>query len=66
VHQVRAITDCVFFEASTPHFDDRERLEARYGLPETGGLPTTNAGVDPADYKHVGYSLRDDGTLGTL
>lgn len=23
VHQVEAVTKCVFFEASTPHFDDR-------------------------------------------
>ena len=41
VHQVRAVTDCVFFEASTPHFNDRERMEAQYGLPDTGGLPST-------------------------
>lgn len=40
-HQVEAITDCVFFEASTAHYDDRVRLEAEYGLPESGGLPTT-------------------------
>lgn len=40
-HQVEAVTDCVFFEASTPHYDDRIRMEAYYGLPETGGLPTT-------------------------
>lgn len=41
VHQVEAVTDCVFFEASTPHYDDRVRCEAAYGLPEDGGLPTT-------------------------
>lgn len=41
VHQVEALTDCVFFEASTPHYDDRVRCEAQYGLPEDGGLPTT-------------------------
>ena len=41
VHQVHAVTDCVFFEASTPHYDDRVRMEAHYGLPEEGGLPTT-------------------------
>ncbi len=41
VHQVEAVTDCVFFEASTPHFNDRIRCEADYGLPEVGGLPTT-------------------------
>lgn len=41
VHQVRAVTDCVFFETSTPHYDDRIRCEKDYGLPEGGGLPTT-------------------------
>ena len=25
-HQVAAVSDCVFFEASTPHFDDRVGL----------------------------------------
>lgn len=41
VHQVEAVTHCVFVEASTPHYDDRVRMEAHYGLPEEGGLPTT-------------------------
>lgn len=41
VHKVEAIEDCVFFEASTPHFDDRVRVEARYGRTDTDGLPTT-------------------------
>lgn len=41
VHQVEALEDCVFFEASTPHYNDRVRMEAEYGLPEDGGLPTT-------------------------
>lgn len=40
-HRVKAITDCVFFEASVPVFDDRVRVEEEYGEPETGGLPTT-------------------------
>lgn len=40
-HQVEAIEDCIFFEASTPHYDDRVRCEKDYGLPEGGGLPTT-------------------------
>lgn len=40
-HQVEAITDCIFVEASTPHYDDRVRCEQDYGLPEGGGLPTT-------------------------
>jgi quercetin dioxygenase-like cupin family protein len=41
VHKVEAITDCLFFEASTPHFNDRIRLEEEYGLESGGGLPTT-------------------------
>lgn len=41
VHQVEAVTACVFAEASTPHHDDRVRCEADYGLVEDGGLPTT-------------------------
>ncbi len=41
VHQVEAIEDCVFFEASTPHYDDRVRMEAYYGRPRGDGLPTT-------------------------
>ena len=40
-HRVTAITDCTFFECSTPVFNDRVRLEAEYGEPDTGGLPTT-------------------------
>jgi len=40
-HRVTAITDCTFIEGSTPVFDDRVRVEAEYGEPETGGLPTT-------------------------
>lgn len=27
VHRVEAISDCVFFEASTPHFEDRVKVE---------------------------------------
>jgi len=41
VHQVEALEDCIFFEVSTPHHDDRVRCETQYGLPEDGGLPTT-------------------------
>lgn len=42
VHRVTAITDCIIFEASTPHFNDRVRVEEQYGetIPE-GGLPST-------------------------
>ena len=41
VHKIEAITDCVIFETSTRHFDDRIRLEAAYGRTDVEGLPTT-------------------------
>lgn len=41
VHRTRAITDCVFFECSTPHFDDRIRMEEEFGEQVLSGLPTT-------------------------
>ena len=40
VHQEEAVTDCVILEASTPHFNDRVRVEAEYGLVDEGGLPS--------------------------
>lgn len=42
VHQEEALTDCVIIEASTPHFNDRVRVEDRYGQTITGGLPSTD------------------------
>lgn len=41
VHQEEALSDCVIIEASSPHFNDRVRVEDRYGLTADGGLPTT-------------------------
>ena len=41
VHQTEAITDCIIVEASTPHFNDRVRVEKKYGLTLKSGLPTT-------------------------
>ena len=41
VHQEEAITNCVIIEASTPHFNDRVRVEKDYGLEQEGGLPST-------------------------
>ena len=43
VHQTEAISDTVYIEASTPHFNDRVHVENIYGLSkESGGLPTTS------------------------
>ena len=41
IHQTEAITDCIIIEASTPHFNDRVRVEKKYGLTVDSGLPTT-------------------------
>ena len=41
VHQEIALTDVVRIEVSTPHFNDRVRVEAEFGLDDDGGLPTT-------------------------
>tara|TARA_B100001248_G_C27386276_1_gene459829 strand:- start:1570 stop:1992 length:423 start_codon:yes stop_codon:yes gene_type:complete len=43
IHQEEAVTDCLLIEVSTPHFNDRVRVEKKYGLPEFDGLPTTKA-----------------------
>ena len=36
VHQGKTITDCEIIEVSTPHFNDRVRVEKKYGLTENG------------------------------
>jgi len=42
VHQEEAVEDCVIFELSTPHFNDRVRMEETYGMEiSEGGLPST-------------------------
>lgn len=41
VHQELAISDCVILEASTPHFNDRVRMEEKYGFGAPEGLQTT-------------------------
>ncbi len=41
VHQEEAITDVVRIEVSTPHFNDRVRVESAFGINVEWGLPTT-------------------------
>ena len=41
VHQELAITNCEIIEASTPHFNDRVRVEKKYNLKDASGLRTT-------------------------
>lgn len=44
VHQEEALTDCEIIEASTPHFNDRVRVEEAYGFGKPEGLPSTQLG----------------------
>ncbi len=41
IHQEEALTDCLIIEVSTPHGNDRVRVEKLFGQNEKGGLPTT-------------------------
>jgi len=42
IHQEEALMDCEIIEASTPHFNDRVRVEEQYGLGAPKGLQSTN------------------------
>lgn len=41
VHQEIALSNCTIIEASTPHFNDRVRVETKYGMKEKKGLKST-------------------------
>ena len=41
VHQEEALTDLEIIEASTPHFNDRVRVEKLFGMKENKGLKST-------------------------
>ena len=41
IHQEQAITDCEIIEASTPHFNDRVRVENKFKIKDISGLPST-------------------------
>jgi mannose-6-phosphate isomerase-like protein (cupin superfamily) len=43
VHQEHALSDCLIVEASTPHFNDRVRVEKYYGIKKFSGLPSTRS-----------------------
>jgi mannose-6-phosphate isomerase-like protein (cupin superfamily) len=49
VHQEEAMSDCMIIEASTPHFNDRVRVEAEYNFGNPEGLPTTL--IDEIDFR---------------
>jgi len=42
VHQEEALTDCEIIEASSPHFNDRVRVEESYGQPASEGLKSSS------------------------
>lgn len=41
VHQEEALSDVVLLEVSTPHFNDRVRVEEEFGFSPGEGLPST-------------------------
>ena len=41
IHQEIALKKCVIIEASSPHLNDRVRVESLFGLKDLSGLPTT-------------------------
>ena len=41
IHQEKALTNCRIIEVSTPHFNDRVRVEKKFNLKEPKGLKTT-------------------------
>jgi mannose-6-phosphate isomerase len=41
IHQEIAITDVIRIEVSTPHFNDRVRVEGLFGVENVSGLQTT-------------------------
>tara|TARA_B100000029_G_C17530148_1_gene942989 strand:+ start:1103 stop:1534 length:432 start_codon:yes stop_codon:yes gene_type:complete len=42
IHQEHALSNCEIIEASTPHFNDRVRVERLFNLAEEKGLKTTS------------------------
>jgi len=46
VHQEEAITDCVLIEASTPHANDRVRMETVYGIDAGNDNPLPSTSPD--------------------
>jgi len=41
LHQEEALEDCVIIEGSTPHFNDRVRMEEAFGISDASGMPST-------------------------
>ncbi|MDB9760446.1 cupin domain-containing protein [Pelagibacteraceae bacterium] len=43
IHQELALSDCQILEVSTPHFNDRVRVEKKFNMEVNGGLKTTKS-----------------------
>ena len=41
VHQEKALSNCKIIEVSTPHFNDRVRVEKKFNIRKSKGLKTT-------------------------
>ena len=41
IHKETALKNCTIIEASTPHFNDRVRVEEKFGIKNNSGLKTT-------------------------
>ena len=41
IHQEKALTNCKIIEVSTPHFNDRVRVEKKFNIKKSKGLKTT-------------------------
>jgi len=41
IHQEEALSNCQIIEASSPHLNDRVRVEKKFGIKDAEGLPTT-------------------------
>lgn len=50
VHQEEALEDTIIFETSTPHFNDRVRMEKEYGL-EVDPDPAPSTTIDEVIFK---------------
>lgn len=59
VHQEETISACVVLEVSDPIFNDRKRVEDRYGLPEGGGLPSMTPSEAVEKLRTYARALRD-------
>ena len=44
IHQEEALTDCIIIEVTTPHMNDRVRMEDFFGKTMEKGLPSTDYG----------------------